>query len=159
MIGLGANLGDRRAALESAARAIAELGAFEAASPAYESRAHGPPQPDYLNAAVRLRCPLEPLALLERLLEIERSHGRVRRVRWGPRTLDLDLLWVDGVAVRSDALVVPHACLVARPFALRPLIDVAPEALDPETGARYAEVLRGLGDGDLRWHSPPILGA
>ncbi|MCC6215865.1 MAG: 2-amino-4-hydroxy-6-hydroxymethyldihydropteridine diphosphokinase [Polyangiaceae bacterium] len=159
VIGLGSNLGDRRATLQSAARAVAALGTLLGASPTYESRAVGPPQPDYLNAAVRLRAVIEPPALLELLLGIERDHGRERRERWGPRTLDLDLLWIDALAVRTARLVVPHPCLLERPFALRPLLDVAPDARDPASGERYADRLATLGEAGLRRHSPPLVGA
>ena len=72
------------------------------------------------------------------------SCGRVRRERWGPRTLDLDLLFISGQAVDLPGLVVPHRELTQRAFALLPLLDVAPEACDPVTGQRYSEVVLGL---------------
>lgn len=99
--------------------------------------AGAPPQPKYLNAAVLLETDLEPEALLDRLLEIERAHGRERREKWGPRTIDLDILWIDGVTHATEKLVVPHPHLRERAFALRPLLDVAPTAKDPETRAGY----------------------
>ncbi len=89
--------------------------------------AGAPPQPKYLNAAVLLETDLEPEALLDRLLEIERA----------PRTIDLDILWIDGVTHATEKLVVPHPHLRERAFALRPLLDVAPTAKDPETRAGY----------------------
>ena len=99
--------------------------------------AGAPPQPKYLNAAVLLETDLEPEALLDRLLEIERAHGRERREKWGPRTIDLDILWIDGVSFATEKLVVLHPHLRERAFALRPLLDVAPTAKDPETRAGY----------------------
>jgi 2-amino-4-hydroxy-6-hydroxymethyldihydropteridine diphosphokinase len=76
---------------------------------------------------------------------LERSeHGRERRERWGPRTLDLDLLFVPGLVWADPALTLPHPELTRRAFALLPLIDVLPDASDPRTGARYAELLPGL---------------
>jgi len=98
----------------------------------------GPPQPLYLNAAAALDFEGEPLALLEALLALERDFGRVRGVRNGPRTLDLDLLWIPGRSVAHERLVVPHPRLHERAFALAPLLDVAPDAADPRTGRRYA---------------------
>lgn len=134
-IGLGANLGDRGATLESAvARLAATAGVVvERTSPVYETAPVGPPQPSYLNAAVRARTSLEPEALLDALLAIEAAHGRVRRERWGPRTLDLDVLVLcepTTLALRpwsSARLTVPHPHLLERAFALAPLLDVIPE--------------------------------
>lgn len=144
VIGLGSNLGDRLSNLRFAVRYIAELGQVVATSAVYQTQAVGPPQPDYLNAAVRLVALLEPEALLEALLEIERRAGRLRRERWGPRTLDLDLLWLRNRSVDAATLVVPHPELSGRAFALAPLLDVAPTAADPRTGRTYAELLAGL---------------
>ena len=78
--------------------------------------------------------------MLELALEIERAAGRVRRERWGPRTLDLDLLFIAGRTVEQPGLVVPHRELTQRAFALLPLLDVMPEACDPATGRAYSEL-------------------
>jgi 2-amino-4-hydroxy-6-hydroxymethyldihydropteridine diphosphokinase len=111
---------------------------FVARSRTYETAPWGDvPQGPYLNAAVALEWDASPEALLELLLRVERDRGRVRDVRYGPRTLDLDLLWVDGVIVERDDLSVPHQCLHERAFALLPLLDVAPRARDPRTGEPY----------------------
>lgn len=139
MIGLGSNLGERRAVLARAVRACSALGELLGVSALFETAPVGPPQPVYLNAALLLRTELEPEALLERMLECERAEGRVRRERWGPRTLDLDLLWIEGRAVESERLRVPHPELTARAFALLPLLDVAPLATDPLSGEAYAD--------------------
>lgn len=109
----------------------------------YESApAGGPPQGPYLNAAVLLRTSLPVRAILDRALAVERSLGRIRPdpVRWGPRTIDLDVLWVEGEIVSEPDLQVPHARLRERPFALRPLLDVAPDAKDPATGEPFASL-------------------
>lgn len=144
VIGLGSNLGGRRSNLRQAVRALAGLGTLVAVSPLYETVPLGPPQPDYLNAAVRLSTELSARALLDRLLSIEVALGRERRERWGPRTLDLDVLWIHGVVVREEGLTVPHPELRRRAFALVPLLDVAPEARDPASGEPYSEVARNL---------------
>src|SRR5690242_18192687 len=112
-IGLGANLGDRLGALVRAAGLLGEVGRVRARSQVYETAPVGPPQPDYLNAAVLLETDLAPLPLLGRLLGIEAALGRVRdpRERFGPRTLDLDVLLLGPggqLVVSEPALTVPH---------------------------------------------------
>lgn len=144
VLGLGANLGDRRATLDAAVGGIGALGRLVGVSALYETDPVGPPQADYLNAAVRLSTPLPPEALLDELLAIERRHGRERRERWGPRLLDLDILWISGRHVRTARLEVPHPELSHRAFALLPLLDVAPDAADPRTGQRYAALASQL---------------
>jgi 2-amino-4-hydroxy-6-hydroxymethyldihydropteridine diphosphokinase len=122
----------------------------------YESVAVGPPQPDYLNAAVRVQSRLEPADLMKALLLTERGLGRIRRGRWGARTLDLDILWIRARRVQSIELEVPHPRLCERAFAILPLLDVAPDAADPVTGEPYSLVLshldvagvRRIGDSD-----------
>jgi 2-amino-4-hydroxy-6-hydroxymethyldihydropteridine diphosphokinase len=143
VLGLGSNLGDRRLYLVRSARAIAEFGTVLKVSPLYETRPVGPEQPDYLNAALLLETALSARALLEALLEVEQRLGRQRSLRWGPRIVDLDILWVAGRTVEEPGLVVPHAELARRAFALVPLLDVAPDARDPG-GRPYSELLSGL---------------
>lgn len=143
VIGLGSSLGDRLATLRAA---IAALGADPALdvireSSRYESPpAGGPPQGDYVNAAVLVATSLPARQILERTLAVERSLGRTRPdpVRWGPRTIDLDLLWIEDEVVAEPDLAVPHPRLCERVFALRPLLDVAPDARDPRTAVAYA---------------------
>jgi 2-amino-4-hydroxy-6-hydroxymethyldihydropteridine diphosphokinase len=135
VVGLGANVGDRLAALREAARRV---GALEGASVLARSRVYetapvgGPPQGDFLNAAVLVEYTRTPRELLADLGGIERALGRDRSpdaVRWGPRPIDLDILWIDGgVTVEDPDLVVPHPRLRERAFALMPLLDVAPHA-------------------------------
>jgi 2-amino-4-hydroxy-6-hydroxymethyldihydropteridine diphosphokinase len=144
VIGLGANLGDRLATLKSAVIALEAHGRLLSVSHLYESAAVGPPQPDYLNAAVLLDSVLEPRQLLTELLVIERAQGRERRERWGPRTLDLDLLYSPELELCESDLTLPHPELVRRAFALAPLVDVAPDAREPGSGARYADLLFDL---------------
>ena len=140
VVGLGGNLGERERYVERGVEQLARL-PLEIArvSRVYETEALGPPQPAYLNAAVRLRSAEPPLTLLDRLLAIEAALGRVRDVRWGPRVLDLDILWAEN-AFDSERLTIPHSQLRARTFALAPLLDVAPELLPS-----YGPVLAALG--------------
>ena len=113
-----------------------ELGRVAAVSRVYESApVGGPEQSAFFNAAALLVTELDPLALLDALLAIEVGLGRVRRERWGPRTIDLDVLWIDGLAFDHPRLRVPHPHLTERAFAMRTLHDVAPSARDPRTGA------------------------
>jgi 2-amino-4-hydroxy-6-hydroxymethyldihydropteridine diphosphokinase len=145
VIGLGSNLGDREGNLALAVTRLgAEAGvAVLARSPIYVTPpAGGPVQGDYLNAAALLSTALPPREILTRALAIEQALGRVRPdpVRWGPRTIDLDLLWIEGEAIDEPGLMVPHPRLGERAFALRPLLDVAPDAVDPRTGGRFADL-------------------
>jgi 2-amino-4-hydroxy-6-hydroxymethyldihydropteridine diphosphokinase len=157
VIGLGANLGDRWLTLDWAVSAVRRLGEVTGLSLVYETDpVGGPPQPRYLNAAVGLRTRLGPLELLAQLLRVERAAGRERRVRWGPRTLDLDILWIRGITVRTPDLEVPHPRLLVRPFALVPLLEVAPGALDPRTGAAYAEALEVLSREGMKRLARPL---
>jgi len=146
VVGLGANVGRPEWALR---RAVIELSA--AARQATVSRLYrsepvgGPPQPDFLNAALRVLWPAPPRLLLDRLHALELGAGRERVERWGPRTLDLDILWVAGLELGEPDLIIPHPRLRQRAFALRPLLDVAPDAVDPVDGVPYAQVLAELG--------------
>jgi 2-amino-4-hydroxy-6-hydroxymethyldihydropteridine diphosphokinase len=148
VIGLGSNVGDRAANLDAAVarlRADGELRVLRR-SPIYETapvgEAGGPPQGDYLNAAVLIVASLDAREILGRALAIEQALGRTRseETRWGPRTIDLDLLWVEGEAIAEEGLVVPHPRLAERPFALRPLLDVLPDATDCRTGQALASL-------------------
>jgi 2-amino-4-hydroxy-6-hydroxymethyldihydropteridine diphosphokinase len=147
VVGLGANIGAPELTLRSAVAELARIGVLRGVSRLYRSApVGGPPQPDFLNAAVRLQFHGAVDDLLREAHRLERLAGRERRERWGPRTLDLDILWVGGVSVHREGLHVPHARLRERAFALRPLLDVAPEATDPVDGAAYRDVLERLGD-------------
>src|SRR5205814_9141826 len=84
-------------------------------------------QPDYLNLVAELETRLEPIELLHRLQALEASHGRERKVRWGPRTLDLDIVWYGGREIDDPELTLPHPRAHEREFVLRPLCDLAPD--------------------------------
>lgn len=132
-IGLGSNLEDPSAQLERALQALDRLpeSRLTATSALYQSRPVGPPQPDYLNAVARLDTALPPLALLDQLQAIEDAQGRERKERWGPRTLDLDLLLYDQQTLTLDRLQLPHPELARRSFVLYPLADIAPDLTLP----------------------------
>jgi 2-amino-4-hydroxy-6-hydroxymethyldihydropteridine diphosphokinase len=95
------------------------------------------PQPNYLNAAALVEYEGTPEELLDILLAIEGKLGRVRGEKWGPRVIDLDLLWAEGIVSETPRLTVPHPRLQERAFALVPLLELVPDAIDPRTGERY----------------------
>ncbi len=140
-VGLGANLGDREAAIRAAAE---QLGARRV-SAIVETEPWGyTDQPRFLNAVAEVETSLEPRAFLERLLEIERSLGRTRDVpRWGPRTIDLDLLVYGDAVVNEPGLTVPHPRLHERAFVLEPLAELAPSLNVPGKGT-VSVLLAGL---------------
>ena len=127
-LGLGTNLGDRRAHLLRAVEAIPDL---VAVSSVYETEpVGGPEQGAFLNIVVELVTSLDPWELLQLCRRLERAAGRERRVRWGPRTLDVDVLWVEGVAMAEEALTVPHPRMHLRNFVVVPLLELAPDLAD-----------------------------
>ncbi len=133
-IGLGANLADPRHQVEQALLELRGLpdSHLAAVSPLYCTAPVGPAdQPDFINAVACLETALEPLALLSALQQIERHHGRIRTGRrWGPRTLDLDILLIAERVLDVPGLRVPHPHLQTRAFVLVPLADIAPPRLD-----------------------------
>jgi 2-amino-4-hydroxy-6-hydroxymethyldihydropteridine diphosphokinase len=133
-IGLGSNLGDRRAFLRRAVEQLRAGGDVVGVSPLYETEPVGGPdgQGPYLNLVVELSTSDAPRALLERCRALEAEAGRVRTVRWGPRTLDADVLWVEGWQVDTDDLTVPHPRLWERRFVVQPLADLAPDLVTSE---------------------------
>ncbi|QEO15075.1 2-amino-4-hydroxy-6-hydroxymethyldihydropteridine diphosphokinase [Agromyces intestinalis] len=157
VVAYGANLGDREATIDRAVRELADTPGVRlvAVSPVYESAAikldgvdHE--APGYLNGVVVLEVELAPLVLLERLLEIEAAHGRDRSPdaeRWGDRTLDLDLIDVDGLQVDDERLTLPHPRAWQRAFVLQPWLDVEPDAV--LAGRGPIAVLRAQADDEV----------
>lgn len=129
-LGLGSNLGDRAAHLQSAVDGLSAHPRVRlvSASPVYETEpVGGPPQPDYLNAVVAVDTDLDARALLGLAKALEAAAGRARGERWGPRTLDVDVLLVGEERVQEPDLVVPHPRIHQRAFVLAPLADLAPD--------------------------------
>lgn len=159
LIGLGSNLGDRRSNLESAIDALAGTPGVEvrAVSTFHETSPVGGPegQRAFLNAAAALETELDPEPLLDLLNAIEARAKRVRIVRWGARTLDLDLLLFDSQVVRTPRLTLPHPRMALRRFVLAPLSEIAPAAVDPITTWSVGELLANL---DRRPSSLALLG-
>ena len=151
-VGVGANLGNRWGYLALAARALrATPGvAVVRGSRVWDSAPLGPPQPRYLNAVLELETTLPPRALLEALKAVERLARRRRDVRWGARTLDLDLLLFGDAVVSERGLVVPHPELGARRFALQPLAELCGERVVPGTARTVSELLEAAPAWELR---------
>lgn len=139
-LGLGSNVGDRWGHLRAAVDALRDHG-LVAVSPVYETAPVGGPEQDpFLNLVVQLSTTVAPEELLGLCQRLETAAGRVRDVRWGPRSLDVDVLWIDGVSVDHPDLQVPHPRMWERRFVLAPLRDLAPDlvddaAVDRATGA------------------------
>lgn len=148
-IALGSNLGDRAATINAA---IAEIGSLAgvrvtAVSPIFETPPFGPvPQGEYLNAACVVETDVPARTLLTSLHEIERAHGRNRadEIRWGPRTLDLDLLTYSDAIIDEPGLCVPHPGMQDRLFVLEPLAAIAPDMLVPTLHATVSQLLHRL---------------
>ncbi|MBY9068028.1 2-amino-4-hydroxy-6-hydroxymethyldihydropteridine diphosphokinase [Hyphomonas sp. WL0036] len=129
-LGLGSNLGDREAHLAGAVQALESREGIRvtARSSLWETPPWGvEEQPHFLNACVLLETSLSPMEVLETCLAIEREHGRERSLRWGPRTLDIDVLYYDDVVLTGEVLTLPHPRMLMRTFVLAPLAEIAPE--------------------------------
>jgi 2-amino-4-hydroxy-6-hydroxymethyldihydropteridine diphosphokinase len=135
-LSLGSNLGDRRALLSDAVDSLPDV---VAVSPVYETApVGGPEQDNFLNLVVQLDTTLSPHQLLGVCHRIESSAERVRDVRWGPRTLDIDIIWMDGVTMDEERLTIPHPRWKERRFVLAPMRDLAPD-LVPERDLQLAD--------------------
>ena len=143
-VALGANLGDRRASIERAIDLLRNTPGVTVTkiSSLREYAAVGGPagSPPFLNAAAEIQATLSPRALLARLLDIERQLGRQRREKWGPRTIDLDLLLYGERIIHEPDLRVPHPLMHQRRFVLEPLREIAPDAFHPVLQRRIAEL-------------------
>jgi 2-amino-4-hydroxy-6-hydroxymethyldihydropteridine diphosphokinase len=156
VLGLGGNLGDRRGFVERALRALDERPGIRvtAVSALYETEPWGKTdQPRFLNAAARVATTLSPRALLDAAIAVERSLGRERGERWGPRLIDIDILLYGDRAIDEPGLTLPHPRLTERPFALAPLAEIMPAA---RIGGRTAaDWLADAGRAGLTMIEPP----
>jgi 2-amino-4-hydroxy-6-hydroxymethyldihydropteridine diphosphokinase len=150
-IGLGSNLSQPNEQIKGALNALSQLPASKSlrCAPWYSSKAIGPgDQPDYINTVASLETTLTPAALLVQLQLIENQHGRQRDIRWGARTLDLDIILYGNEIISTDTLEVPHPEMTQRGFVLQPLFDLAPELSLP-MGIKVSECLSQCDTSDL----------
>lgn len=130
-LGLGSNVGDRTRFLRDAVHTLGS--SVRAVSDLYETEpVGGPAQGPYLNVVVEIETDMAPRELLGLCHRLEAAADRVREVRWGPRTLDVDVLWIDGVDLQTPDLQIPHPRMFRRRFVLAPLAELAPELVDPD---------------------------
>lgn len=141
-IALGSNMDSPHGQLDSALEAITQQPDMEltALSSRYQTAPIGPQQPDFINAAAELSTDLSPLALLDALQAIEQQQNRVRSIHWGPRTLDLDILFYDNLLMDNERLIIPHPRIGERAFVLIPLADLNPQLTLP-SGETVAQLL------------------
>jgi 2-amino-4-hydroxy-6-hydroxymethyldihydropteridine diphosphokinase len=147
-IALGSNLGDSHGTLEQALEALNHSGGVRLIrrSSWYRSAPIGPAQPDYVNGCALLEVSLAPEALLDVLQATENRFGRVRAERWGPRTLDLDLILYGLQRIATERLEVPHPRMAERAFVLLPLAEIAADWIDPVSGRPVGELAAALSD-------------
>jgi 2-amino-4-hydroxy-6-hydroxymethyldihydropteridine diphosphokinase len=147
-LGLGSNEGDSRLFLQQARALIAsEIGRICRASAIYRTAAWGVEnQHDYLNQVIEVQTALSPLALLQKTMDIERRLGRKRLVRWGSRTIDIDLLYYDRLCLHTAELHLPHPRIPERRFVLVPMTEIAPDWLHPQLHKTQTELLAACPD-------------
>lgn len=161
LLGLGSNVGDRRANLQGAVDGLPGIGVeVTAASSTYDTDPVGEvlDQPSFLNACVAIRTELEPLELLDAVKALEARLGReASAVRHGPRAIDIDILLLGSERLHSERMTLPHEQLLSRRFVLIPALELDFELTAPG-GERLADALAGLGiEEGVRWAGPPLL--
>lgn len=155
-LGIGSNLGDREENLAQARDSIEAFVRIEAVSPVYETDAWGfEDQPAFLNQVIHIKTSLTPQALLRRIKRIEKDLGRKKSFRWGPRLIDIDILFFADYIIESASLTIPHKELHKRAFVLVPLADIAPDFVHPvfnQTVSALRDTLADL-EGIRLWKS------
>ena len=156
-LSLGSNLGYRLGNLRQAVIALGEVMTVEAVSPVYETMPWGKrDQPDFLNICLRGRTNLEPRPLLQAIKTIEQELGRQPAERWGPRLIDIDILFYNRLITQSETLTIPHQSLTERAFVLAPLADIAPDLVHPQSGKSVVAHLAALGSSTVCRLTEPL---
>ncbi len=154
-LGLGTNIGNRAANLQAAVTGLAENLNVTAVSPIYETAPWGiTDQPDFLNMCLIAETDLPPNELLALLKNLEKEIGRVPGERWGPRLIDIDLLFYAHQIIKTEKLTIPHPELPERAFVLRPLADIAPDFVHPVLGETIAALAAKVDDEGIRPFAP-----
>ena len=144
-LALGSNVGDSQQLIEKAVDLLCVAIQNITRAPMYTSKAFGvTDQPDFFNTALRGETDLTPLELLEFVKDVEAKVGRVKRYRWGPREIDIDIIFYDDLVLTDPTLTIPHAGLRERDFVLRPLNDIDPTCIDPVSTLSIQELLAKL---------------
>ena len=144
-LGIGTNLGDKTKNIKDAYERIKAKGIkIIRKSPVYETKPYGPirEQSNFLNSVVEVETGDSPDGLLSKIIEIENEMGRTRDLRWGPRIIDIDILFYDDLVIKQENLKIPHLDIENRFFALRPLSDIAPDLIHPVFKRSAQEMLR-----------------
>ena len=145
-IGVGGNIGPVRENFIRALRSIEKYAHVAAVSSLYESEPVGPQdQPKFTNAVVKVETELSPFELLKRLKAIEKEIGRKKTRRWGPRVIDLDIIFYGNLVITTDSLVIPHPRAHERRFVLEPLLEIEPAAWHPVKNMAVRDICSGLG--------------
>jgi 2-amino-4-hydroxy-6-hydroxymethyldihydropteridine diphosphokinase len=156
-LGLGSNLGDRQANLRGAVEALANFMAVEAISPLYQTAPWGmEAQPDFLNLCLVAATSLEPISLLTAVKKIETQLGRQPAARWGPRLIDIDILFYGDLVLSREGLTIPHPQLHQRAFVLAPLADLTPDLRHPQTDLTIAQMLTAVDQTGIHKLAEPL---
>ena len=140
---LGGNLGNRFKNIHDAIQAISiNIGSVEAESSIYETKAWGNiEQPDFLNIAIRVNTVLSPVEVLKEIQKIETDFGRIRKQKWGERTMDIDILFYNDLVLKTDDLTIPHPLIAMRKFVLLPMAEIATDLIHPISRHSVGEML------------------
>lgn len=150
-LGLGSNIGDRLGYLQDAVKELRVLGEITKVSSVYETPPWGKEDQDpFLNACVEMSTDLEPDELLYKIKQIEENLGRQQREHWGPREIDIDILFYDDLHYLSQRLTIPHPLLHERAFVLVPLSEIAPDFKHPVPGISINELLETVKSSDIK---------
>lgn len=150
-LGLGTNLGDRAANLQAAVAGLSARMVITAVSPIYQTPPWGvTDQPNFLNVCLAAQTDLSPDELLAFLKNLETELGRQPTKRWGPRLIDIDILFYANQLIETENMIVPHPRLAERAFVLRPLADIAPNFVHPALGETIADLSEKVGDDEIR---------
>ena len=144
-ISLGSNMGNRLGYIKNAIDALKHKSQVTTVSPIYETSPYGNvEQGNFLNCAVYIKTVLPPFALLEYIHKVEKALGRERRIKWGPRTIDIDIVFYDEIILNTLELTIPHPDMQNRLFVLKPLADIAPQQYHPVLKKSVKDLLESL---------------